>query len=99
MSRAFAEPHDALREMLESEFQQLWATQARFHPQLQGEYLGRPWRDWFHDALFFQRPLKPVTGMVGNCLLEPNLPRAPCRRSPEPQRVIELLRPTPVNSQ
>lgn len=71
------EPVYALREMVEHEFQYLWSVQARFHPQLQGDYLGKAWRDWFHDALFYQRPLKPVSGMVGNCLLKPNLPRAP----------------------
>lgn len=72
-----SEPLYALRGMLEHEFQQIWETQAKYHAALNGDYLGRPLKAWFHDALFYQRPGKSVAGMVGNCLLEPNLPRAP----------------------
>ncbi|HFH3083679.1 TPA: type II CRISPR RNA-guided endonuclease Cas9 [Pseudomonas aeruginosa] len=76
-SLAESDPLYALREMLEHEFQQIWETQAKYHSALNGDYLGRPLKAWFYDALFYQRPLKSIAGMVGNCLLEPNLPRAP----------------------
>jgi CRISPR-associated endonuclease Csn1 len=71
------EPRYALREMVTAEFEQLWTTQARYHPILASSHLGKPLKQWFNEALFYQQPLKSPAHMVGNCLLEPNLPRAP----------------------
>jgi CRISPR-associated endonuclease Csn1 len=65
------------RPLLEEEFECLWATQAQFHPVLNEHRDGQPIRAIFHEAIFFQRPLKSPAPMVGNCQLEPDLPRAP----------------------
>lgn len=75
----------AHRDMLEGEFNAIWNEQAKHHPIL-GESRPDPLdpakrprliRDQFFDAVFFQRPLKSVAPMVGNCALENSLPRAP----------------------
>ncbi|MCX8506087.1 MAG: type II CRISPR RNA-guided endonuclease Cas9 [Alphaproteobacteria bacterium] len=66
----------ALRRMVEAEFDIIWQTQSRFHPQLQGA-AGAEIGKNLRDTLFHQRPLKSVAGMVANCTLEPTLPRAP----------------------
>lgn len=71
------EPLYALREMVIAEFDQIWTTQAGHHPILNTNHLGKSLKQWFHEAIFYQRPLKSPAAMVGNCLLEPNLPRAP----------------------
>ena len=72
------------RDMLIDEFNKIWNEQAKHHPVLNesrpdpappgGE---RSIREQFFNAVFFQRPLKSVAPMVGNCALEPSLPRAP----------------------
>jgi len=76
----------AHREMLEDEFERIWSEQARHHPILKTEaaaYSVRgvaeklPIKQHFKEAIFYQRPLKSVAGMVGQCVLEPTLPRAP----------------------
>lgn len=67
----------ALRSQLENEFDQIWQTQSIFHPQLNSQHQSKPLQAIFHDAIFYQRPLKSVSGMVGQCSLEPTLPRAP----------------------
>jgi CRISPR-associated endonuclease Csn1 len=76
----------AHREMLEDEFERIWAQQTQHHPVLNGEasaYSVRgsietlPVKQHFKEAIFYQRPLKSVAGMVGQCALEPTLPRAP----------------------
>ena len=67
----------ALRSQLEDEFNQIWQTQSAFYPVMLTEYEGKPLREVFHRAIFHQRPLKSVGGMVGSCSLEPTLPRAP----------------------
>ena len=73
------------RELVEAEFNAIWDEQAKHHPVLSdsrpdpikpGPGL-RPVRDQFFEAIFFQRPLKSVAGMVGNCPLEPSLARSP----------------------
>lgn len=73
----------AHRDMLVEEFNAIWNEQARHHPILResrpdlvmgGE---RSIREQFFNAIFHQRPLKSVAPMVGNCLLERSLPRAP----------------------
>lgn len=65
------------RGMVESEFDQIWNVQSQAHPVLNGSHKGEPLRKIFREAIFYQRPLKSVAGMVGNCALEPSLPRAP----------------------
>ena len=67
----------ALRSMVEDEFEQIWQTQVQHHPVLNERHKGRPIKEHFRKAIFFQRPLKSPAPMVGNCPLEPNLPRAP----------------------
>jgi len=67
----------ALRSQLESEFEQLWQTQAAFYPVLLAAHDGKPLKETFRHAIFHQRPLKAVGGMVGQCSLEPTLARAP----------------------
>jgi len=67
----------ALRSMVEHEFNTIWATQARHHAILNGTHEGKPIRDHFYEALFYQRPLKSAAELVAQCSLEPTLPRAP----------------------
>lgn len=79
----------AHRDMLEAEFDAIWSEQAKHHSILSesrpdpmdGGKRPRPVRDQFFDAIFYQRPLKSVAPMVGNCSLEPSLPRAPIAQS------------------
>lgn len=75
----------ALRSQIEAEFEQIWETQAAHHPVLNTDKEGEPLKEIFRAAVFHQRPLKPVGGMVGQCTLEPTLPRAP-RAQPAFQR-------------
>lgn len=67
----------ALREQVEAEFEQIWQTQLAFYPELNIEHDGKPVKEKFKHAIFYQRPLKAVGGMVGQCGLEPTLARAP----------------------
>lgn len=67
----------AERAMLEAEFARMWDVQSKAHPVLSGSRNGRTLREIFRQTLFYQRPLKSVAPMVGNCQLEPSLPRAP----------------------
>ncbi|MDO8413201.1 MAG: type II CRISPR RNA-guided endonuclease Cas9 [Gallionellaceae bacterium] len=67
----------ALRKMVEHEFNTIWDTQAKHHDILNGTHDGKPIREHFHEALFFQRPLKSAADLVAQCGLEPTLPRAP----------------------
>lgn len=77
------------RDMLVGEFEAIWAEQEKYHPILRasrldpvakfadGKEKNRPLREQFREAIFYQRPLKSVAPMVGNCALEKSLPRAP----------------------
>jgi CRISPR-associated endonuclease Csn1 len=67
----------ALRSHVEAEFEQIWQTQSAFYPILNSQHEGKPLKEVFHHAIFYQRPLKAVGGMVGQCGLEPTLARAP----------------------
>jgi CRISPR-associated endonuclease Csn1 len=49
------------RDMIEDEFNAIWRAQARFHSQLKDEIF----RSRVHDAIFHQRPLRPVP--IGRC--------------------------------
>lgn len=70
-------PLYARRQLVEEEFNQIWSTQAKYHPVLSGTHQGRPIRDCVHQAIFYQRPLKSPKALAGKCACEPNLPRAP----------------------
>lgn len=65
------------RQMVEDEFNDIWNTQAQTHSVLNGSHNGKPLRQIFREAIFYQHPLKSVAGMVGNCQFEPSLPRSP----------------------
>lgn len=67
----------ALRSQLVAEFEQIWQIQSAFYPVLNSQQDGKPLKDIFYHAIFYQRPLKAVGGMVGQCGLEPTLARAP----------------------
>ncbi|MBI1888008.1 MAG: type II CRISPR RNA-guided endonuclease Cas9 [Nitrosomonadales bacterium] len=67
----------ALRKMVEHEFNTIWDMQTKHHDILNGTHDGKPIREHFHEALFYQRPLKSAADLVGQCGLEPTLPRAP----------------------
>lgn len=66
----------ALRGQLEVEFEQLWKTQSAFHPVLNSRHDNKSIKEIFEHAIFYQRPLKAVGGMVGQCGLEPTHARA-----------------------
>jgi len=67
----------ALRRMVEHEFNTIWDMQAKHHNILNGSHEGKAIRSHFHEALFYQRPLKSTADLVAKCGLEPTLPRAP----------------------
>jgi len=54
------------REMYLEEFERIWQTQAKHHPELTDEL-----RKKLRKAIFFQRPLRSAKGLVGKCSLEP----------------------------
>ena len=63
------------KEMVEREFDRIWKTQAANHSILREG--GDALREEFRREIFFKRPLRSPAPMVGNCALEPDLPRAP----------------------
>ncbi len=77
------------RDMLVGEFEAIWTEQEKHYPILResrsdpvakfadGKEKTRPLREQFREAIFYQRPLKSIAPMVGNCALEKSLPRAP----------------------
>ena len=67
----------ALRSQLVAEFEQIWQTQSAFYPVLNSTHQNKSLKNTFQEAIFYQRPLKAVGGMVGQCGLESTLPRAP----------------------
>jgi len=68
----------ALRKIhVEYEFNAIWDTQAKHHDILTDTHNGKPIREYFYEALFYQRPLKSAADLVAQCGLEPTLPRAP----------------------
>lgn len=67
----------ALRSQLEAEFEQIWQTQLAFYPVLNSQHDNKSIKEIFQHTIFYQRPLKAVGGMVGQCGLEPTLARAP----------------------
>ena len=67
----------ALRSHVEAEFEQIWQTQSAFYPVLNSQHDNKFIKEIFQHAIFYQRPLKAVGGMVGQCGLEPTHARAP----------------------
>lgn len=61
------------RPMYRTEFDAIWQSQVRFHPNL----LTEAFRAALEHAIFHQRPLKPQDNKVGFCDLEPGERRAP----------------------
>lgn len=80
------------REMIEAEFNQIWEIQAKTYQVLNKREKGTPLKELFYKIIFYQRPLKSVTAMVGNCSLEPNLPRAPmCQPAAQAFRIEKQI--------
>lgn len=65
------------RQMLQDEFARIWAEQEKYHPVLKEKHREKSLRECFERAIVKQRPLKSPAPMIGNCSLEPMLPRAP----------------------
>jgi len=61
------------RAMYQTEFDAICDAQSAYYPGLaeKGDF-----RSELHDAIFFQRPLKPCGHLVGHCDLEPDRKRA-----------------------
>ena len=60
------------RKMYEDEFAAIWAKQVEFHPTLLTEEL----QHQIKHLLFFQRPIKAQSHLIGGCELEPGERRA-----------------------
>ena len=54
------------RSQIQAEFDAIWASQARFHP----ETLTAELRAAVYRAIFYQRPLKSQKGLIGRCEFE-----------------------------
>jgi CRISPR-associated endonuclease Csn1 len=65
--------HWTHREMFRSEFEALWNSQARHHPDL----LTEARKKQLSQAIFYQRPLRFDPDVIGPCQLEPGERRAP----------------------
>jgi CRISPR-associated endonuclease Csn1 len=61
------------RQMYLDEFDRIWEAQRAYHSSL----LTDEARAKIHHLIFFQRRLKPQSGLVGACSLEPGRKRAP----------------------
>lgn len=61
------------RQMYKDEFEQVWTSQAAFHPDVLTDKLKRI----VHRAIFHQRPLKSARHLIGKCAFEKNRRRAP----------------------
>ncbi|QNN21783.1 type II CRISPR RNA-guided endonuclease Cas9 [Planctomycetales bacterium ZRK34] len=86
-------PHEPIRRrpvsrhMIESEFNEIWRAQKKYHRQLLSDHLyGR-----LHRVMFHQRPYRYPRQNVGWCDLEPNDRRAP-RADPIAQRFAMLAK-------
>ncbi len=65
--------HYTHRSMYEHEFNLICESQSRFHADVLTDDL----RKILHKAIFFQRPLKSQSHLIGKCELEPKYRRAP----------------------
>lgn len=81
------------REMYRKEFELIWRCQQEYHPGLLTEEL----HDELSSAIFHQRPLKSVKGLVGRCQLEPGHARAAWARVEAQRfRMLEYLNHTRI---
>ncbi|MBI5491937.1 MAG: type II CRISPR RNA-guided endonuclease Cas9 [Deltaproteobacteria bacterium] len=60
------------RAMYQEEFELIWRTQQKYHPELLNSAL----KVAVHNGIFFQRPLKLQKNLVGRCTFEPGRKRA-----------------------
>lgn len=76
------------RALIEAEFDAIWSVQEQHHEVMRSILVKRA----FHNAIFFQHPQQSPRGMVGNCSVIPNMPRAP-KSQPAAQafRIEKLL--------
>ena len=80
------------RDIIEEEFNRIYAEQSKYHSELMGRYPIRgenlfpdfsgqkeiSLQDAFHSALFYQRPIRWELETVGNCSIFPEEKRAAC---------------------
>lgn len=78
------------RQKVEEEFERIWNTQSKYHSELDGKYAvwgdnmfpdfpnqkEISFKDAFHSAIFYQRPIKWELESVGGCPLFPQEKRA-----------------------
>ncbi len=81
------------RNMYVNEFNAIWDAQHIYHPNILTDSLKKE----LFSAIFYQRPLKSVRDLVGNCSLEKDRKRAPYYR-PEAQRfrLLQMVNNTDV---
>ncbi|MFW6119046.1 MAG: type II CRISPR RNA-guided endonuclease Cas9 [Planctomycetota bacterium] len=61
------------RQMYEEEFEAIWNAQQPHHPGVLPDEL----KEQVHEAIFYQRPLKRQSYLIGTCTLEGDRKRAP----------------------
>jgi CRISPR-associated endonuclease Csn1 len=61
------------RKMYENEFELIWNKQADYYPEI----LTNELKKQIHHSIFYQRPLKSRSHLIGECELEPGHKRAP----------------------
>ncbi len=64
------------RNMYTSEFEIIWKKQQQFYPDILNEELKQKIGNTSEGLLFFQRPLKSQSHLIGKCSLEVNKPRS-----------------------
>jgi len=82
------------RKMHEEEFEKIWTAQAAYYTDILSDDL----KAAIHGAIFYQRPLKSVRGLIGKCRFERGRRRA-ARANPEFQRfrILQTLANTDVD--
>lgn len=70
------------RNMIESEFEQLWTAQRNFYP----EFLTDDLKSQIKHIIFYQRPIKSQRGLIGKCSFEKGKKRCDMARQ-EAQRM------------
>lgn len=61
------------RKMYEDEFEAIWVSQQKYYPDI----LTDEFKKIIKRAIFYQRPLKSQSHLIGQCELEPKCKRAP----------------------
>jgi CRISPR-associated endonuclease Csn1 len=62
-----------LRQWIEDEYEKIWCRQSVYYPEILTPEL----KESIKKIIFYQRPLKLVNHLIGNCQLEPHRKRAP----------------------